>query len=71
MCRLLVEMDVAAVALVFTFWMIAGTGQFAVYLSMLIFLAGFVMMACLHIQLGRFGVHKLEDATVSAEDAAR
>lgn len=49
------EVIVAAVALVFTFWMIAGSGQFAVYISMLIFLLGFVMMAVLYIQTGRFG----------------
>lgn len=49
------EVMVAVAALVFTFWMIAGSGQFAVYLSMLIFLLGFVMMTFLHIQTGRFG----------------
>lgn len=65
------EVIVAAIALVFTFWMIAGSGQFAVYLSMLIFLAGFVMMASLHIQTGRFGVHKLDDTQASKQDTAR
>jgi len=54
------EVIVAVLALIFTFWMIAGSGQFAVYISMLIFLVGFVMMAFLHIQTDRFGVHKLD-----------
>lgn len=53
------EVIVAAIALAFTFWMIAGSGQFAVYVSMLIFLAGFVMMASLYVQGGRFGTHQL------------
>jgi len=67
------EVIVAALALVFTFWMIAGSGQFAVYISMLIFLLGFVMMAVLHIQTGRFGPQRTapQDAPPSGPGAVR
>lgn len=65
------EVIIAVIALVFTFWMIAGSGQFAVYLSMLIFLVGFVMMAFLHIQTGRFGVHQLHAPEDTADDPLR
>jgi APA family basic amino acid/polyamine antiporter len=49
------EVILAIIALVFTGWMIAGSGQLAAYLSLLIFGIGFVFMTCLYIRTGRFG----------------
>ena len=54
------EVILAVIALVFTFWMIAGSGQLAVYLAFLLFLLGLLMMTYLYIKTGRFGASRLE-----------
>jgi APA family basic amino acid/polyamine antiporter len=54
------EIAVATAALFFTFWMIAGSGQLAAYLSLLIFLIGFVMMTYMYVKSGRFGAKQLD-----------
>jgi basic amino acid/polyamine antiporter, APA family len=56
------EAVIAIIALIFTFWMIAGSGQMAVYLAFLIFLLGLIMMTYLYIRTGRFGVKELDQA---------
>ena len=44
------------------FWMIADSGKPAAYLSVLIFLTGFIMMTYLYIKTGRFSADRLEAA---------
>jgi APA family basic amino acid/polyamine antiporter len=55
------EAVLAIVALVFSFWMIAGSDQLAIYLAFLIFLIGFFVMLYLYIRTGRFGVTHLNE----------
>lgn len=66
------DIAICVVALVFTFWMIAGSGQLAGYLGMLILLLGFVMMPYLYIETGHFGAEKLDadEQPLESENAA-
>lgn len=63
------DVAISGVALGFTFWMIAGSGQLANFLGMLILLLGFVMMMYLFIENGRFGAHEIEQ--VSGPESVR
>jgi APA family basic amino acid/polyamine antiporter len=54
------DVAISVVALVFTFWMIAGSGRLANFLGMLVLLLGFVMMMFLFVETGRFGAKQLD-----------
>lgn len=56
------DVVISIVAMVFTFWMIAGSGQLAGYLGMLILLLGFILMLTLFIESGKFGPRESESA---------
>jgi basic amino acid/polyamine antiporter, APA family len=63
------EVILAIIALVFTYWMLAGSGQLAAYLSLLLFSLGFVMISYLYIKTGRFAASRLDEAASGTSPA--
>ncbi len=55
------ECIIAVIGLVFTYWMVIGSGELANYLAFIVFLAGFVMMTWMFIRTGKFANPKLAD----------
>ena len=53
--KFLRETIIAIIGLVFTYWMVIGSGDLANYLAFIVFLGGFVMMTWMYIRTGRFG----------------
>lgn len=54
------EVIIAIVALAFTFYMIYGAGQTAVFIGFLVFMIGWVVMCGLYVQTGKYGSTSLE-----------
>lgn len=56
---------IALIGLVFTYWMVIGSGDLANYLAMAVFLLGFVVMTWMYIRTGRYAAPNM---AVKADD---
>ena len=65
------ECVIAIIGLVFTYWMVIGSGELANYLAFIVFLGGFVMMTWMYIRTGRFANASISgDANATADASA-